>query len=451
MFNQTYTDWEWIIVHDGLEDNGLKEIIESYGDQRIRYYAIERATPPHNHDSKKAWCIEGSNAANFALDHVKGQWIARLDDDDIWIKDHLEESLKFAVENGYEFVMSAQKDYESPFISDYLHLNKKSDLKVGPHSSWFYNSILNYYRYNPECYKKEWNQVADTDMLERMYKDGRWMGFLDKELTIIKPRPGDSEIGLRAVRAKEQKKGIAANCQSNLYENSNRENFSNLIDSKPFTTQASLWEQTLYLSRIILTRLLVLDEIYKEQMKTHGVIIQCGVFRGRDLSLFINLRGIYEPFKYTRKIIGFDTFGGLPEFHENDGSLSEKGDFMVSEGYEDYLEKVLQYHEGECPLSHIKKFELVKGDIRKTLPEYLKSHPETIISLLYLDMDLYGSTKFVLDYIEPYLVNGSIIVFDELNFKAYPGETVAFRESRFNKFTLHSTIDPLISYMRYER
>lgn len=40
---------------------------------------------------------------------------------------------------------------------------------------------------------------------------------------------------------------------------------------------------------------------------------------GRDLPLFVNLRGIYEPYNYTRKIVCFDTFIGFQHLDEKDG------------------------------------------------------------------------------------------------------------------------------------
>jgi hypothetical protein len=44
------------------------------------------------------------------------------------------------------------------------------------------------------------------------------------------------------------------------------------------------------------------------------------------------------------------------------------------------------------------------------------------------DMDIYKPTKDVLEKIIPRLVKGSLLVFDELNFKAFPGETIAVNE-----------------------
>ena len=47
-------------------------------------------------------------------------------------------------------------------------------------------------------------------------------------------------------------------------------------------------------------------------------------------------------------------------------------------------------------MPHIPKIELVKGDVRKTIPKYIKDNPHLIVSLLYLDLDLYEPTRAAL-------------------------------------------------------
>jgi len=178
-----------------------------------------------------------------------------------------------------------------------------------------------------------------------------------------------------------------------------------------------------------LSRLLFFKSLYKKILKLQGVIMEFGVYWGRDLALLQNLRSIYEPFNFTRKIIGFDTFEGLKGcLKEIDGTQGKDGDFKVPENYEFYLDHILQYHEKEAPLSHIKKYEIIKGDVRETLPIYLEEHQETIIALAYFDMDIYAPTKKCLENIKPYLQKGSIIAFDELNYDRFPGETLAVKE-----------------------
>lgn len=186
----------------------------------------------------------------------------------------------------------------------------------------------------------------------------------------------------------------------------------------------------LFVKRQNLTRILFMNELYKRILNVHGVVMEFGVRWGRDLALFESLRGIYEPFNHNRKIIGFDTFEGFPSVHAKDGSdqIVIEGAYAVTDKYEDYLAAVLDYHEKESPISHIKKYELRKGDATITVPQYLADHPETIVAFAYFDMDLYEPTREVLKAIGPYLTKGSVLGFDELNLPAFPGETIALKE-----------------------
>ena len=70
----------------------------------------------------------------------------------------------------------------------------------------------------------------------------------------------------------------------------------------------------------------------------------------------------------------------------------------------------------------------MKGDIAETAPNYLDENPHLVVSMLYLDVDLYEPTKVMLETFVPKMPKGGIIVFDELNAKMFPGETVAVDE-----------------------
>lgn len=74
----------------------------------------------------------------------------------------------------------------------------------------------------------------------------------------------------------------------------------------------------LFLRRQNLARLLFMDQIYKMILDVHGVVMEFGVRWGQNISLFQNLRAIYEPFNYNHKIIGFDTFDGFPGVSSED-------------------------------------------------------------------------------------------------------------------------------------
>lgn len=85
--NQTYKDWEMIIVDDCSSDNSPK-IVKEYAknDERIKYIKT---------DSNKGV----SNARNIALKMANGQFISFLDSDDIWDEDKLKKQVDFMKKN----------------------------------------------------------------------------------------------------------------------------------------------------------------------------------------------------------------------------------------------------------------------------------------------------------------------------------------------------------------
>jgi hypothetical protein len=62
-----------------------------------------------------------------------------------------------------------------------------------------------------------------------------------------------------------------------------------------------------------------MHDLYKKILDLQGIICEFGVFWGNNLALLETFRGMYEPYNYARKIVGFDTFAGFPHTHEKDG------------------------------------------------------------------------------------------------------------------------------------
>lgn len=206
--------------------------------------------------------------------------------------------------------------------------------------------------------------------------------------------------------------------------------FTDTLKNTPLPDEELLPNLGLYLSSKNLSRILFFYEIYKKILNLHGNIMEFGVRWGQTLSILSALRGIFEPYNRHRKIVGFDTFEGFRGLCDTDGAKckSKDGSFSVTQGYEEYLDNILSIQEGQNPISHLKKYELIKGDAVKTIPEYLKNHPETMVSLAIFDFDIYIPTKAALESIKPYLCKGSVLVFDELCDDIFPGETIALRE-----------------------
>lgn len=217
---------------------------------------------------------------------------------------------------------------------------------------------------------------------------------------------------------------------SSSEEQKRRLEFVEMMARCPIPSAERIANQGLFLNRQTLSRILFFEKLYQKIVPVHGVIMEFGVRWGQNLALFTMFRGIHEPYNLSRRLIGFDTFAGFPSVDPRDGAGAavQVGGYGVTEGYQDYLSPLLTYHEAECPLSHLRKFELVKGDASETVPEYLKKHPETVIAFAYFDMDIYKPTRDVLLAIKPHLTRGAILGFDEVNNVHFPGETVALQE-----------------------
>ena len=223
---------------------------------------------------------------------------------------------------------------------------------------------------------------------------------------------------------------IAIKEYSSSYEKTSRNKMHDLLKDCPISDDQLLSNLGLFLESKNLSRILFMDFLFRQIIDVQGVIMEFGTRWGQNMALFEALRGIYEPFNRHRKLIAFDTFEGFPSLHNKDGGseMMQVGQLALSENYEEYLETVLRAHETLNPLSHIKKFELRKGDATVEVPKYLEEHQHTIVALAYFDFDLYEPTKKCLELIKPRLTKGSVLGFDELNDPDSPGETLAVME-----------------------
>lgn len=186
---------------------------------------------------------------------------------------------------------------------------------------------------------------------------------------------------------------------------------------------------TKYVQITTISRFMARAEIFKMQLEVPGCILDLGVGRGASLMTWAHLSSLFEPVNYTREIFGFDTFEGCPEPDQRDtsghSSLVRKGGFTVEEDMYEDIQKAIAVYDSNRPLSHLPKVSTIKGNICETLPKFIEEHPHLIVSLLHLDTDLYQPTHTALTLLLDRMPRGAIILFDELNNKFYPGETIA--------------------------
>ncbi|AMN46435.1 dTDP-6-deoxy-L-hexose 3-O-methyltransferase [Steroidobacter denitrificans] len=202
-----------------------------------------------------------------------------------------------------------------------------------------------------------------------------------------------------------------------------------------FERNPSSWESKMenfpkYVRRQNITRFLSLYEIFKLALPIKGSVVECGVNHGFGIMTWVRLSAILEPVNLTRRIYGFDTFEGFPSLSEQDRAAASDhvkiGD-LFADSHDELLE-LASINDSTRFLGHVPKVKLIKGDATRTIPDFVRNTPHLLVSLLYLDFDLYEPTKVALENFLPRMPKGAIIAFDELDNPLWPGETVAMLE-----------------------
>ena len=190
---QTYKNWELIIVDDGSQ----VEYWEFYPpvikeNHRINVYRIEKKF----HYPKNAWCrwcAGPVRALNFALSKVKGDYILRIDDDDILKPIALERLLRAIEFNNVEFV-SAIHTAKGHIVEPYLIRERW----VGGIQTILMRSYLRCFKYNPNCWRKKRNSPNEIDLIDRMLRAGVTDAYICCHVTSVLPRPGQTEVGWKS-------------------------------------------------------------------------------------------------------------------------------------------------------------------------------------------------------------------------------------------------------------
>lgn len=202
------------------------------------------------------------------------------------------------------------------------------------------------------------------------------------------------------------------------------------FDANPTSWETKIENFPKYVRRQNITRFLALYEIFRKVIDVKGSIVECGVNHGFGVMTWCKLSAILEPVNLTRRVYGFDTFEGFPSVSNKDRSDTSRhvkvGDLAASSLEE--LEELARIHDSSRFLGHIPKLQLIKGDATKTIPAFVEENRHLVVSLLYLDFDLYEPTMVALENFVPKMPKGAVIAFDELDNPLWPGETQAMLE-----------------------
>lgn len=159
-----------------------------------------------------------------------------------------------------------------------------------------------------------------------------------------------------------------------------------------------------------LRKLLVRYDLFRISLDVPGDIVECGVFKGTGLMLWLKLLHIYCPGS-IKQVIGFDVFTSYAKTSES-FEAEQVEEFIRESRFQGVTIDEL-YEKVDAMRLDRNKCELIAGDIRKTAPKYLATRPGFRISLLNLDLDLEEATSAALEAFWPRVVRGGVVIFDE--------------------------------------
>jgi Glycosyltransferase like family 2 len=190
---QTYRRTEIVIVGDACTDD-TEDRIRALGDPRIRFENL-REQGRYPEDPLFRWMVAGTKPANRALELALGDWIAFLEDDDVWEPHHLDSLLSTARQTGAEFVYGAGLLERSP--GEWLRIGGFPPATGRIlHSAVLYRGYLRFLRYDPEAWRS--GIGGDAHLWGRMQRLGVRFAFLDRVVARSPLRPGEDLRGQRA-------------------------------------------------------------------------------------------------------------------------------------------------------------------------------------------------------------------------------------------------------------
>lgn len=204
------------------------------------------------------------------------------------------------------------------------------------------------------------------------------------------------------------------------------DNYNNLI----FSSETNIFFK-------MVMRISIFDRI----KHLHGDIVECGVFKGSGMMLWLKLLYMNTPHD-IRKVIGFDFFDkSFADNLEND--VDRKGMNQVFTRCNNLLDSDISVsgittkfiNAGISP----DKFELIQGDLSITTNNYIADRPGFRISLIYLDVDLEEPTYDALCNLWDRVVIGGIVVFDEYAYHIWSESNGVDRFVKEHNLVLHKT------------
>ena len=209
---QTFQGFEVIVVSETYS----KEIADAVGKRDSRYRYLWGTSKPRSlrrAGSLALWCSGAAPNLNLALKKARGEYFARMDDDDEWLPRHLELSVAALERSGADFVSSNAYAPDNSLIAvnDLANEAFRQEFRrhrftavVGTTITWVYKRHLRAYRFNTSSWRKKVNRPVDYDFMLRISAGGARL-FFNPEITAQQClRPGVGNLtGHRAYEVEQ--------------------------------------------------------------------------------------------------------------------------------------------------------------------------------------------------------------------------------------------------------
>jgi hypothetical protein len=172
---QTHKNIEIIIVGDHCTDN-TEERVKEIHDKRLRMINLQ-TQGIYPKERTWRWQVAGTKPVNVALDLSKGDWIAHLDDDDVFSPDHVEVLLDFALKNNLEMAYGVV-ERETSKGQWVLFGTPKPGIGSLTRPSAIYRNYLKFFKWDVESWRL--NEPGDGNLWKRMILAGVKIGFLPR-------------------------------------------------------------------------------------------------------------------------------------------------------------------------------------------------------------------------------------------------------------------------------
>ena len=160
-----------------------------------------------------------------------------------------------------------------------------------------------------------------------------------------------------------------------------------------------------------------------------GLILEFGVHMGKSINILAKKMN-------GKKLYGFDSFEGIPEaWVEHDKNGNPLGEI--------YGKNAMSLN--GCMPKVEDNVTLIKGWFNETLDNFLKENKEPI-KFIHIDCDIYSSTVDIFNSCKEQIVDGTIIIFDEL----FQGKDIYNEFKAFYEFIKENNLGfEVICYSKY--